>query len=95
MQNRSIRNLGETSLRSKRRSGHPMQAYDALPSPLRQWLAQAALPWSPNSAKRIWTRARQRGLDVDDVLQALNRAETKTLERDRRAIANTAPRSYG
>ncbi len=34
-----------------------MQAYDALPSALRQWLANACLPWSPSSAMKIWKNA--------------------------------------
>ncbi|MEC9104487.1 MAG: DUF6525 family protein, partial [Pseudomonadota bacterium] len=36
-----------TTLRRRRRPADPMQAYDALPRPLRAWMAQAALPWSP------------------------------------------------
>ncbi len=82
MHNRTSRNIGATSLRGKRRNGNPMQAYDALPSPLRQWLAQAALPWSPASVKRVWTRARAKGQSVEHALQTLALAETKTLARD-------------
>jgi len=37
-------NLGQSSLRGKRRSGDPMSAYDSLPAPLRLWLSEAALP---------------------------------------------------
>lgn len=76
------RNLGQTSLSGKRRSGSPMQNYDALPAPLRQWLGQAALPWSPASAQRIWKKAHAKGLGVDDALSSLSRAEAKTLSRD-------------
>lgn len=82
MHTRSSRNIGETSLRGRRRNGNPMHAYDALPSPLRQWLAQAALPWSPASVKRVWTRARAKGQSVEHALQTLTQAELKTLARD-------------
>ncbi|TMV13239.1 DUF6525 family protein [Arenibacterium halophilum] len=71
-----------TTLRRRLR-GDPMQAYDALPRPLRLWLAQAALPWSPVSCRRIWARARAEGASHDDILDRLDRAEQMTLSRDR------------
>lgn len=79
-------NLGETTVKIRRRTADPMKAYDALPQPLRLWLAGAALPWSPKSCKRIWDRARQRGLDVDDAITRLDAAEQKTLAQDRRRL---------
>lgn len=79
-------NLGATSLRRKRRSNDPMRSYDALPAPLRRWLSQAALPWSPVSAQKIWARARARGLSDDEALALLAQAETSTLARDKHAI---------
>lgn len=75
------RNLS-TGLRRRRRAD-PMRAYDALPKPLRAWLAQAALPWSPASCRRIWRAARAEGASVHDVLARLDRAEKITLSRDR------------
>ncbi len=80
------RNLGETGLRRKRRTGDPMRSYDALPAPLRQWLSQAILPWSPASVRRVWARALARGLSADDALALLGQAETNTLAREKRAI---------
>jgi hypothetical protein len=59
-----------------------MRAFDALPAPLRQWMAEAALPWSPASCNRIWTRARKRGEDVEAVLDRLSRAEAACLARE-------------
>ena len=79
-------NLGHCSLRKRKRSRDPMGAYDALPAPLRQWLAQAALPWSPHSARRIWTRCRTRGLTPEETLPKLSEAEARTLARDKAAI---------
>ena len=76
------RNLGQTHLPCKRRSRNPMEVYDRLPAPLRHWLAQAALPWSPTSARRIWTRARATGLSDEEAAAALSRAEARTLTRD-------------
>ena len=63
------RNLS-TTLRRRRR-------------PLRTWMAQAVLPWSPASGRRIWVRARAEGTSPDDILDRLDRAEQKTLSRDR------------
>ncbi|MEP2471631.1 DUF6525 family protein [Roseobacter sp.] len=82
-----IRNLGATGLRRKRRSGDPMQSYDALPEPLRNWLSQAALPWSPISAQRIWKRANANGRTVQEALHALSRAEEQTLARERQSFS--------
>jgi len=67
-----------------------MQTYDALPAPLRLWLSQAALPWSPTSARRIWNRAQAKGQSVEEALSSLSRAEARMLERDSRANQYTA-----
>jgi hypothetical protein len=83
------RNLGDTSLRLKSRSVDPMHTYDALPTTLRHWLSQAALPWSPTSARKIWKRAQAKGLNADDALALLHRSEAQTLARDMRAILPT------
>ncbi|HBS48867.1 MAG TPA: hypothetical protein DEA05_01640 [Rhodobacteraceae bacterium] len=82
------RNLGATSLRRTRRAADPMRSFDALPAPLRRWLSQAALPWSPASARKLWNRAIARGLGTDGALSALSRAEARTLARDRHANTN-------
>ena len=55
------RNLGQTSLPKRRRARDPMRDYDRLPAPLRHWMAQAALPWSPKSCLKLWTIARAKG----------------------------------
>ncbi|KQI72949.1 hypothetical protein AN191_03275 [Loktanella sp. 5RATIMAR09] len=75
-------NLGETGLKRKKRRQDPMQAYDALPPVLRGWLADAALPWSPVSCRRIWRRARLRGEPIEAVLARLERAQAQTLAKD-------------
>jgi hypothetical protein len=66
-----------------------MQTYDALPAPLRRWLSEAALPWSPASAHRLWKKASARGLSTQDALDTLARAEAQTLARDRCATRQT------
>jgi hypothetical protein len=69
------------SRRAKAREGCPMAAHDRLPRPLRLWLHGAALPWSPRSALRIYTRAlRLTGCETA-ALERLARAEKVTLER--------------
>jgi len=70
-------NLGRTSLRRRHRATDPMRAYDALPRPLRRWLAEACLPWSPASCRRIWLGARSRGETMDTVLARLDRAQAR------------------
>ncbi|UWR21282.1 DUF6525 family protein [Sulfitobacter sp. S190] len=80
-------NLGQCDLRRKRRNSHPMDTYDGLPQPVRQWVAQAALPWSPNSVRRIWSKSRAKGLSHDEALHTLTQAEARTLARDRQSTA--------
>ena len=82
-------NLGETTLTRRTRTTDPMRVYDALPQPLRQWLAGAALPWSPVSCKRIWNKARKEGLSHEDALARMVSAERKTLARDRKSSAGS------
>ena len=82
------RNLGQTSLRRKRRSRDPMDAFDELPAPLRQWVALAALPWSPTSVRRIWSKSRAKGLSDEEALQTLTHAEARTLARDRQSTVS-------
>lgn len=82
------RNLGECSLRRKRRSGDPMEAFDGLPQQVRRWVAQAALPWSPTSVRRIWLRSRAKGLSDDEALLSLAQAEARTLARDRQSAVS-------
>jgi len=79
------RNLGQTSLRRKRRSNDPMGTFDGLPAPVRQWVAQAALPWSPASVQRIWSKSRAKGLSDDAALVSLSQAEARTLAQDRQS----------
>ncbi|WP_275113691.1 DUF6525 family protein [Roseobacter cerasinus] len=78
----SARNLGQSSLRRHRRARDPMAVFDGLPAPLRQWLSQAALPWSPASAHRIWSTSRSKGLSPEEALVSLSRAEARMLARD-------------
>ncbi len=81
------RNLGESSLRRRRRAGDPMAAFDGLPPPLRQWLSEAALPWSPASVRRIWSKSRAKGMSPEEALLSLSQAEARTLARDRQSTA--------
>ncbi len=78
-------NLGQTGLKLKWRAEDPMRIYDALPAPLRLWLSDAAMPWSPASCRKIWQQAKARGECLDQVLARLDRAEQKTLARKRSA----------
>lgn len=65
-----------------------MRAFDRLPPELRMWLAEAALPWSPQSALKLWRRY----LDEDGcptlALARLQAVEQAMLRRD-------APKVWG
>lgn len=76
----SGRNLRSTIKRRRRRIP-PMQAYDALPQQLRQWLAQACLPWSPSSALKIWNQIGG-GRDPAAAIVRLNAVEQAMLQKD-------------
>ena len=75
-------NTGQTALpRARRRGG--MAAYDRLPPELRAWLSTAALPWSPHTVHRAWTRALTRsGGDTRAALQQLSTIEARLLTAD-------------
>lgn len=75
-------NLGSTAQKPHRNTGDPMARFDALPTPLRRWMTEAALPWSPASCRRLWTRARRSGASIEEALAALERAEQQALERE-------------
>ncbi|WP_228069047.1 DUF6525 family protein [Marivivens aquimaris] len=79
-------NLGRNGLRKRRRRNDPMRDFDALPLALRQWMAGAAMPWSPASCRRIWLRARSKGESVEAVLERLDRAERQCLGRERMGL---------
>ena len=79
-------NLGSTALKRRRRATNPMMTHDTLPQPLRSWLAEAALPWSPKSCKRIWDKARTNGLSIDDTIVVLTKVERKTLSQDKHYV---------
>lgn len=83
------RNLRSTLRRGRGRD--PMRAFDAAPPELRRWLAAAALPWSPESAQRVYARAlrRARG-DVSAALAALAAREAALLAADARRIWGAA-----
>ena len=64
-----------------------MTGYDALPPVLRQWVQQAALPWSARSVRRVWEKGLRDG-GPEAALLRLDRAEAAMLARDRLAIGD-------
>ena len=74
-----MRNVGSPLARW--RAGCPMAAHDALPAPLRQWLKGAVLPWSAQSARRVWEREVRRS-GVEGALRRLAEVEAATLARE-------------
>ncbi|WP_278922289.1 MULTISPECIES: DUF6525 family protein [Pseudophaeobacter] len=80
----SKRNLGETSVKRRKRSEDPMRAYDQLPRDLRLWIQGAKLPWSPASCRKVWLKTKARGDTLEQALASLDRAEAATLARSDR-----------
>ncbi|MFN3260450.1 MAG: DUF6525 family protein [Pikeienuella sp.] len=74
-------NLGAAGLKRRLRARDPMWAYDRLPAPLRRWLSEAALPWSPASAARAFARALREEGGEAAALARLDRIERATLAR--------------
>lgn len=77
------RNLATTL---KGRTVTPMAGYDRLPSELRGWLREAALPWSAVSALRLWKRALAERNCPHHARACLCSAEAKMLAKDAAAI---------
>jgi hypothetical protein len=67
-----------------------MAAHDALPAPLRLWLKAAVLPWSADSARRVWEREVRRS-GVEGALRRLAEVEAATLAREAKSGAVLAP----
>ena len=72
-------NRGQTGLKTTRRSADPMREFDQLPGPVRRWLADAILPWSPRSARRAYARALSRTRCPDLALAELDRMQASRL----------------
>ncbi|WP_045388702.1 DUF6525 family protein [Falsirhodobacter sp. alg1] len=70
----------------KRRTVSPMAGYDRLPSELRGWLRNAALPWSAPSALRLWNKALAERNCTHHAQACLCAAEARMLARDAPAI---------
>ena len=66
-----------------------MHRFDTLPPPLRAWLREAALPWSPQSALKIWNKACREG-GPEAALVRLSKVEAAMLARDLNASGQAA-----
>ena len=80
------RNLGNTSLRKRRRSEDPMRDFDRLPPVLRAWVAHAVLPWRPRSVLRAYNRALSQYGDPKQALAELERLQSSQLAKDSTAV---------
>ena len=76
-----------THLKKRKRAADPMREFDALPKPLREWLASAALPWSARSARAQWRKAmKQSGGCETRAKEYLARVEFNHLSKDAKSI---------
>lgn len=80
------RNIGRTTLTTKRRARPPMQEFDRLPAELRRWLAGALLPWRPRSVQTAFDRAMARTGSRQEALAELDRLQRRLVARDTAAI---------
>ena len=82
-------NLGGTRLAKRRAGRDSMAEYDALPSELRSWIAEAAMPWSPRSCLKIWRRAKAEGASRDEIIARLTAVERVLLAKDAPSFAES------
>jgi Family of unknown function (DUF6525) len=75
-----------SSSRARWRAGNAMAAHDRLPPDLRRWMIHAALPWSAESALRLWTKTLSETGCKEAALARLEAAERQTLQRDSESL---------
>ena len=75
-------NLGRTSLKRKRRNENPLLDYDRLPRDLREWVANAELPWRPRSVLKAYERAFSKTGDRNKALIELNYIQHRLVAKD-------------
>jgi hypothetical protein len=76
--------------RRARPARDPMAEFDRLPPPLRRWLSDAALPWSPRSAHRAYLQALADLRCPHQALGRLDALQSERLRRDRMAAEGAA-----
>ena len=76
-----MRNLN--SRLPRRRQANPMDQFDRLPSELRRWIANAALPWSSASCLKIWRSAQRSGASLPQIYARLEQAEQRMLAKEK------------
>jgi hypothetical protein len=80
---------------ARRGPARGLAEFDRLPPALRRWLAQAALPWSARSVRRLWGRVlRESGGDEARALARLDAIEAARLKRET-ALGGAAARRKG
>ena len=75
-------NRGRTTLKRRKRVGNTMAEFDRLPTDLRQWLTQAALPWHAKSALKSYSRALSRKGCRKQALAELDRIQSRLVAKD-------------
>ncbi|WGH77433.1 DUF6525 family protein [Jannaschia ovalis] len=85
-----------TSLKLSKARRDNMAEFDALPRALREWLAEARLPWSPASARRAWRRAMWKGLGrTSKAVAYMNALEDARLAQDALTLQREAEMKAG
>jgi len=79
-------NRGTTSLRNRNRAGNPMREFDRLPADLRQWTAQAMLPWRAATVKSAYNKALARTGCQAKAIAELDRLQRSLVSKDARRV---------
>lgn len=66
-----------------------MREFDRLPKDLRCWLANAALPWGPYSARRVYQRVLAATGSPAEAIRELDRRQALLLARDAQCVWGT------
>jgi len=74
-------NRGRTRLKS-RSSPDPMSDFDALPAPLRRWVAEAKRPWSARTVRKSYAKAFAKTGDESAALSELTCLQNKLIAKD-------------
>lgn len=77
-------NIGQTKIRTKRRTHRSLREFDGLPKNLREWLRNAALPWRPSSIQNIYNRVLADTGNPRLALAELDRRQEILLSKDRK-----------
>ena len=79
-------NLGNTSLRCKKRNEDSMHEFDRLPQELRTWISTAELPWRPKSVRKTFDRMLSQTGSFEKAIEELNKVQQRLVSKDSKKV---------